>query len=291
MAEMPNIIGWNINDAITVLGNRKLNPELEYEESDEYAENIVMETELEAGELVPEGTVVKLLVSSGKPGVEVQDTRGKTREDAQTTLVNQGLVVEWEESFHDTVAAGMVISQDPVAGTKVEEGSTVRVVVSQGSSNNTVMVPNVIGLDEAAGTKVLTDAGLPLRSVSHVNHSRIPEGMICYQSYSQGSYVAPGTLMEIHISIGPATYYYNGSITAPTIQEAPDYTSGTNVNVVITTEEGQEIYNTTITSFPQQINFYGVTSPGATVTFNYTVTVDGVEQQKSFTRKLQFTKE
>ena len=291
MAEMPNIIGWNISDAMTVMANRKLNPELEYEESDEYAENTVIEAELEAGEMVPEGTVVKLIVSSGTPGVLVADTRGKTKEDAKTTLENQGLVVEWEESFSDSVAAGMVISQSPVAGTKVEEGSIVRVVVSQGSTSNSVMVPNVIGMDESAATRALTEAGLQIRSVSHVNHSQIAEGLVCYQSYSQGSYVAPGTLMEIHISLGPAHYQYNGNITAPTMQEAPEYSSGMSVNLVITTQAGQEIYNTTVTSFPQPVNFYGVPSPGATVTFSYTVTVDGVEQQKSFTRKLQFTKE
>ncbi len=290
MAEMPNIIGWNINDAITVMSNRKLNPELEYEDNEEFPENTVIEAELEAGELVPEGTVVKLLISSGN-GVKVADIRGKTREDAQTTLLNQGLLVEWEESFHDSVAAGMVISQSPVAETRVEKGSTVRVVISQGSSSNTVMVPNVLGKDESSATKALTDAGLQIRSVSSVNHSQIAKGLVCYQSYSEGSYVAPGTLMEIHISLGPATYRYNGSITAPTMLEAPDYSSGMNVNIVITTESGQEIYNTTIASFPQAVNFYGVPSPTATVVFNYTVTVDGEEQQKSFTRKLQFTKE
>ena len=290
MTEMPNIIGWNINDAMTVMSNRKLNPELEYEDSDEFAEDTVIEAELKAGEMVPEGTVVKLLISSGN-GVKVADTRGKTKEDAETTLLNQGLVVEWEESFSDGVAAGMVISQSPVAETRVEKGSTVRVVVSQGSSSNTVMVPNVIGLDGNSAQKLLEDAGLAIRSVSSVNHSQIAEGLVCYQSYSQGSYVAPGTLMEIHISLGPATYRYNGNITAPTMLEAPDYSSGMNVNVLITTEAGQEIYNTTVTSFPLEVNFYGVPSPGATVTFSYTVTVDGVEQQKSFSRKLQFTKE
>lgn len=290
MAEMPNIIGWNINDAMTVMSNRKLNPELEYEASDQFPADTVIDTELEAGEMVPEGTVVKLIISSGN-GVELADTRGKTREDAEATLLNQGLEIEWEESFSDGVPAGVVISQSPVAETWVEKGSTVRVVVSQGSTSNAIMVPNVIGYDESAASKILADAGLAIRSVSSVNHSQIAKGLVCYQSYSQGSYVAPGTLMEIHISLGPDTYRYNGNITAPSMLEAPDYSSGMNVNIVITTEAGQEIYNTTVASFPQTVNFYGVPSPGATVTFNYTVTVDGEEQLKSFTRKLQFTKE
>ncbi len=293
LAEIPNIIGWNISDAITVLGNRKLNPDPEYVESEEYAVNVVMEMEYEVGELVPEGTVVKLIVSSGKPGVEILETAGKTKDDAQVTLTNQGLIIEWEESYSDTIPAGMVIGSVPEAGTRVEAESVVRVIVSKGSSSHAVEVPGLIGqsLDEA--TRQIEAANLVLRSVSYVNHSTVPAGLVCYQSYSQGSYVGPGTLLEVHVSMGPALYEYSGSIEAPTKLEAPDYKEGDDMNIVIITNAGKEICNLTVSSFPQSVNFKNELSPGATIYFNYTVTVDevtGETEEKSFTRKIQFTK-
>lgn len=307
LVEMPLVTGWNVEDARETLTNKALRVETEYVESDEYTEGIVISASVEAGTMVEEGTVITLTVSSGMEGIVVQDTTGKTKEDAETTLKNQGLTVNWEESYSDTIAAGMVIRQNPAGGTRVPEGSVVTVTVSKGQEENTVMVPNVIGMDEMEGTKTLVDAGLIISSVSHVNSSQVPEGKICYQSYSQGSYVAPGTNIEIHISLGAGTYKYNGSITAPTAEEAPDYAAGSDVNIVITTDEGQQLYNTTVNSFPQAVNFYGIASSGGTITFNYTVTtpsetvtdpetgetttIPGTSEQKSFSRRLEFVKE
>ena len=289
--EMPLVIGWNVQDAQRMLEKRSLIVEIEYEESNEYAEGIVIEASHEAGNKIEKGTSITLTVSSGPAGIVVQETAGKTREDAETTLTNQGFQISWVENFSDSVPAGIVISQDPVSGTKVPEGSVITVNVSRGSQSDTVMVPNVIGMSEMDGTVELIEAGLTITTVSSVNHSQIPEGQICYQSYSQGSYVAPGTGIEIRISMGMGTYKYNGNIAAPSTAEAPDYAAGSEVKIVITTDNGQELYNTSVTSFPQPVNFYGVPSTGATVTFYYTVNTDQGAAQKSFTRRLEFVKE
>ena len=289
--EMPLVTGWNIKDAQRVLEKRSLIVETEYVESDEYAEDIVIETSHEAGTKVAKGTTIKLTVSSGAAGVILKETAGKTREDAETTLTNQGFQISWVENFSESVPAGVVISQDPASGTKVPEGSVITVNVSKGSQSDTIMVPNVIGMSEMDGTVELVEAGLTITTVSYVNHSQIPEGQICYQSYSQGSYVAPGTGVEIRVSMGTGTYKYNGNIEAPSAAEAPDYAAGSEVKIVITTDSGQELYNTTVTSFPQSVNFYGVSSQGATVTLYYTVNTDQGAAQKSFSRRLEFVKE
>ena len=202
--EMPQVIGWNEADAKRVLEKRLFEVIIEYEESEEYAEGVVIEADWEAGEMVHEGEEITLIVSSGAPKVILLETTGKTREDAETTLVNQGLQVQWVEEFSNTVPAGMVISQNPASETEVEVGSTVTVIVSRGAQTDMVLVPNVIGMEGSAGAGVLTNAGLTIKSVSHVNSSQVPEGHICYQSYSEGSYVAPGTVIDIQISLGPA---------------------------------------------------------------------------------------
>ena len=47
--EMPLVIGWNVQDAQRMLEKRSLIVEIEYEESNEYAEGIVIEASHEAG--------------------------------------------------------------------------------------------------------------------------------------------------------------------------------------------------------------------------------------------------
>ncbi|MFV9673419.1 MAG: PASTA domain-containing protein, partial [Acidimicrobiia bacterium] len=61
------------------------------------------------------------------PGVE-----GKTEAEANSAITGAGLVSAKTEVNSDTVAAGTVISQTPSAGTTVDKGSTVDVVVSTG---------------------------------------------------------------------------------------------------------------------------------------------------------------
>lgn len=66
--------------------------------------------------------------------VTVPAVVGMTRAEAEDAIVAADLLVgAVTEGYSDTVAAGLVISQNPAAGTAVEAGSTVSMVVSQGS--------------------------------------------------------------------------------------------------------------------------------------------------------------
>ena len=200
--EMPLIVGWRLSDARRALEKHSLRVEVEYEENDEIAAEVVIEASYEYGDKVPEGSVVILKVSEGPSDVEVVSAIGKTLADAQTALTSQGLKVAVEYGYSENVPEGIVISQNPVGGSVVEPESSVTIVVSQGSSTATLRVPNVIGMAEEEGIKILQNSGINITSLSQVNHATIPAGCICYQSYSQGSYVEPGTGIEIHISLG-----------------------------------------------------------------------------------------
>ena len=202
---VPEVVGWNEMDAKTVMENRSLIVEIEYEENEEVREGFVISTNIPGGTKVDQGTRIFILVSSGPAGVDVENVVGKTRAEAQTILTELGFYIAWEESFAE-VAQGVVLRQEPVGGTRVEPGSTVTVVVSRGVQDGTVRVPNVIGRMEDEAITILTNAGFVIQSVSHVSNSQIPAGKVCYQSYSEGSYILPGTGIEIHISTGSSGY-------------------------------------------------------------------------------------
>lgn len=74
-----------------------------------------------------------------------------------------------------------------------------------------------------------------------------------------GSYVEPGTALEIKVSQGKqqVTYKCNTNITAPTAAEAPDYTSGTEVNIKLVADDGQTLLDTTTTGFPRRLIIMG----------------------------------
>jgi hypothetical protein len=74
-------------------------------------------------------------VAGGAERVEVPDVVGLPRDEAQKRLDDAGLELgSQDEAPSNEVAAGAVIEQNPAAGTKVDRGDAVDVVVSTGSA-------------------------------------------------------------------------------------------------------------------------------------------------------------
>ena len=137
----------------------------------------------------------------------------------------------------------------------------------------------------------------------------VGEGMICYQSYSHGSYVEQGTSIDIKVSQGAqkVTYKCNVSIAAPTTSEAPGYVSGMEVSIKLVTDDNNVLLDTKTSTFPVATNFNGMTASGGTLTITYQVTsepttttnpdtgeqvtVPGTTEDRSFTRRVEFVKE
>jgi serine/threonine-protein kinase len=77
---------------------------------------------------VPYGSTITIRVSEGVPIVEVPDVTGRSLEEATALLQRAGLEVE-EQTF---IAGDRVYRQSPGAGEKVEQGTTVRILLSFG---------------------------------------------------------------------------------------------------------------------------------------------------------------
>ncbi len=307
--DMPDVIGTNVEDAKRSLAQKGLYAEVEYEDSDTIDEGVVIRASVDANAQVEEGTTITLTVSAGSQGIEVPEVSGKSYTEANSQLLALGFLVNRTESYSDTIEADIVISQTPSSGNKAPKGSVITVNVSLGKEQTKVRVPNLIGLTEEDGTFEAIELGLQIGSVSYVYNDEVAEGLICYQSYSHGSYVDPGTALEIKVSQGKqqVTYKCNTNITAPTAAEAPDYTSGMEVNIKLVTDDGQTLLDTTTAGFPQAANYYGLTSSGGTITMTYTVQIagttitdpetgettqtPGTTETRSFTRRVEFVKE
>ena len=225
--KMPDVKGWSLEDARNALTARGLKAEVKYEESGTAGEGIVIGTDVSADADLPAGTTVTLTVSTGTGSVEVPKVTGSSFADAESRLKDLGFAVTKVEGYSNDIEKDIVIAQVPDAGISVPKGSNITVTVSQGKGK--VRVPRLIGSSEMDGTVSATEAGLEIGQVSYVYNSEYPEDQICYQSYSEGSYVDAGTKVDIKVSRGAekVTYRCNASIHAPTAEEAPDYVPGT----------------------------------------------------------------
>jgi eukaryotic-like serine/threonine-protein kinase len=81
---------------------------------------------------VKRDATVTVWVSTGPPIVTVPNVVDKTRDEASSTLTKAGFKLNLDQDYSDTVPAGSVIRQDPVALASVAKFSTVNLVISQG---------------------------------------------------------------------------------------------------------------------------------------------------------------
>ena len=306
--KMPKVVGKTVEEARNALTDLGLKSEVDYEESDDIRAGEVMSADVAEGTEIEEGTVVKLTASAGPQPIAVPSVTGMDYDEANARLTQLGFAVTRVEGYSDEVNSGIVISQVPSAETEVAKGTNVTVTVSLGREK--ILVPKLLGYSEQDGIVIALEAGLQVgEEIAYIYSNEYPEGQICYQSYSTGSYVEPDTVIDIKVSKGPEaeTYRCNTSITAPTPEEAPDYASGMEVTIRLVADDGQVLLDTRTSSFPQAANYYGLTSSGGTLTMTYSVTTEGTTttdpetgetittpgetQERSFSRRIDFTLE
>jgi serine/threonine protein kinase/beta-lactam-binding protein with PASTA domain len=143
------------------------------------------------------GTAVTLVLSAGPRPVEIPEVAGADAEAALDRLQRAGLAVTTEEQHHDEVAAGDVVAVEPGAGQVVDEGSTVTVTISLGSSR--VEVPNVRRqrLDEAVAT--LEDLGLSVTVERRGGFTAfLRPGRVFEQEPEPGTLVDDGSTIVLH---------------------------------------------------------------------------------------------
>ena len=301
---MPDVKGKMVEDARNTLTGLGIKSEVKYEESDSIDAGVVISANVAVGEDIPVGSTVTLTASSGTAGVEVPGVTEISYEDAENRLKASGFSVTRAETWSDTVKEGIVVEQMPEAGSRVPSGTNVTITVSKGPEDQKKRVPNLMGRSEMDGRVEIIEAGLEVGSVSYVFNTEYAEGLICYQSFSQGSYVDEGTQIDLKVSKGTQahTYMYSGYIDGPTVEEAPDYVGGTEVRINLTADDGTVLLETTTSSFPQSVNYHGMTSSGGTITMTYTVTsepvideagntIPGETKEKTISRRVEFTVE
>lgn len=314
--EMIKVAGMQVDDAKRALLELGLTPEIRYEVSNAYEAGTVLRASVQGAAtsndqdkvMIDKGTVVILTVAESAEGVKVPGTTGKSKQEATSMLEKEGFVVSVTEGYDPSVQSGYVISQSPEAGMMAPQGSSVTIRVSQGTEENKVRVPNLVGMEEMDATVTLTELGLPVGNVTTVsNEDASLAGKVCYQSYSVGSYVDKGTAIDLSISTGPeaATYKYAEGIAAPT--EDTDYQNGMSVNVTVTTADGTQLLSTQTSSFPVSVNYTGIKSATGTITFTFrvekeattttdpntgeTVTNPPVSEDRTVQREVSFTQE
>ena len=130
--QLPDLTGKLEAEARQILVDLRLIPTITQEESDETVGTVIKQSRTPGP--VPQGADVTLTIAIERAPeqVAVPDVLGMEWPSAQNMLGSYNLNAEKADEPDATIAEGLVIRTEPGAGTNVDEGSTVRVIVSSG---------------------------------------------------------------------------------------------------------------------------------------------------------------
>ena len=192
------------------------------------------------------GLLAILLINRlGTDEVLVPAVTGKDVERAADELEAAGFEVDVDE-FANDAPRGRVLEQDPLAGEKAEEGSTVNLSVSSGPGEGAI--PDVVDQPEGEAISELEDAGFRVKSKREAS-SDIDEGNVIRTAPSAGIRTKRGSIVTLFISTGPKL------VTVPDVlgfseSSARSTLEDLNLLVNVETEEDEAPEDTVISEDP-----------------------------------------
>ena len=277
---VPNLVKITEENALNMLEQLGLKGNKTGESKSEYPAGTIISQEQEAGTKVDQGTVINYVVSAGTDSPVVPEVTGYSQSEAEAAIIALGLETSIEQEYSDTVAIGKVIRIDPVAGTKLSAGSTVKLVVSLGEEDKKVPVPDVKGKDEAIAKKTLTDSGFQVTVETTETAEGVEDGCVASQSISAGTEADPGTTVTIYVYHAPAaTPVPTTEPDDPGTEDGENPTSEWRCNVQLVQPENYSggLVQLLLVQNVNGQNVETVILEGQTITFPYIVSVKGAD--------------
>lgn len=202
---IPQVRGEPRAAALGILDDAGLDASVAAEPSEPIAEGSATRTDPPSGASVEEGARITLYVSSGPPGatVTIPDVTGQEESAGLAVLENVGLRPRARAEPSRSVASGNATRTDPPAGTRVDRGAAVTLLVSSGPPTEAVTIPDVRGRPRADALSALRDAGLRPRAASEESEE-VAEGSATRTDPLAGTEVEAGAAVTLYISSGPA---------------------------------------------------------------------------------------
>lgn len=148
---VPEVTKMNIDEAEKLLERAKLYSMVQFEYSDSVEADVVMEQDPAPGRTVKEGSEVVLKVSKGREETldKVPALEGKTLEEAKA--LQGGFKLDIGTKEDKNAADGVILSQNPKAGSEAKQGSTITIIVNKiekpkepvmATKNMTILLPD-----------------------------------------------------------------------------------------------------------------------------------------------------
>lgn len=201
--EVPQLVGKTFEEANQIgksLGVKIKEVGSEY--SGEVEKDKISNQNYSDGDNLYKGDTIDVKISLGVEQVSMPYVQNKDLSDAYDAFKEFSFNVEEIYEYSSSVPNNVVISQNPLAGTMVDENIDVILRISKGKEIKNVTVPNIVGLTESEAKIKLQSSDLIVGSVTKSESSKYPAGTVITQTISSGKEVQAETVVSFVVSSG-----------------------------------------------------------------------------------------
>ena len=198
--QVPSLVGRTVNEATTALADGELALRVEENQrpDDRIEAGKVMQQEPEAGATSRRARTVRVWISSGPKRTIVPPLVGQNERAAQSSLLQQGVVVSSVSEFRSAdYPADVVVAQDPAAASRAPE---VSILLNRGELSATYVMPDVIGVDGERAADALRRQGFRVSIVGTQPYPGVPPGTVVRQQPAGGFRVGGSDAISLEVS-------------------------------------------------------------------------------------------
>jgi serine/threonine protein kinase len=203
MTSVPSVTGLDQTTAENRLKKAHFQPVVESVSSQTVAKGDVIKSDPAGGSSARQGSQVTLIVSSGPKSISVPLVVGDQEDVAAAKIRSAGLVPS-VTTRQSSAQKGKILAQNPAAGTKADQGSSVSIVASTGLQK--IAVPSVLGKLRSGAVSTLRAKGFSVTVNEQPVAVASQDGRVVDQFPTPGSPLTKGSTVTITV----------GSFTQPT---------------------------------------------------------------------------
>lgn len=199
----PSLLGLSIDEATQEAQAAGLKIQIKSRAFDEQIpQDHVITSSPAGGAQVDKGSTISIVVSKGAERFVIPTLTGLSLAEATNALSDLNLKLSTlAEEYDATIPLGYIVSSTPAAGQKVKRSTVVKVVVSKGVEQMSILSYVNKSGDQALSD--LTDAGAKVVS-KNVFSDTVAPGLVVAQNPDGPANIEKGAKVTISISKGPA---------------------------------------------------------------------------------------
>jgi len=243
---IPSLVGQDIVSAVESTSRLGLNLRIGHHDFDpEIPKNHVIRQNPPADYPLRKNRIVQVVLSKGSKQVEIPHLVEASLRRSQSIIRKMGLSIsKTYPVYSDEFPEKSVIAQSPAAGTQVDRGSKMELLVSKGPYPDFLMIPDFssISLDQAITT--IKNLKLRIKKINYRRSQGVSRGIVLSQKPIFGSKIEKGSFIELTVSEGAVTESEKTKTFTLLHFKVPPVSKPAKVIIRVDNEEGEkEVYN------------------------------------------------